>query len=180
MFIFTITNYVKLFLKVSPKTMVDYYNDFKLHQSPPSGSAFKFSGAKEMLLQAPETHLNRQEMVYLAKINDIVDYIYTGGLEMPNLMTDISSHASHYRFAYYISASKSWDPNAPLRLLTFYARRFNKWVKTWRNFFSCSKLDSTKPFMLLSPPHPPPPPPLLLILFLLLLLLNLKFELVNL
>ncbi len=46
-------NYGKSFLKVSPKTMVDYYNDFKLHQSTPSGSAFKFSGAKRMLLQAP-------------------------------------------------------------------------------------------------------------------------------
>ncbi len=42
-------NYGKSFLEVSPKTMVDYYNDFELHQSSPSGSAFKFSGAKRML-----------------------------------------------------------------------------------------------------------------------------------
>ncbi len=57
---------------------VDYYNDSKLHQPSPSGSAFKFSGAKRMLLQAPETHLNLQEIVYLAKINEILDYILTG------------------------------------------------------------------------------------------------------
>ncbi len=49
------TNYGKLFLKVSSKTMADYYNDFKVHQFPPSGSAFKFSGAKRVLLQAPKT-----------------------------------------------------------------------------------------------------------------------------
>ncbi len=59
-------------------TIVDYYNDFKLHQSSPSDSAFKFSGAKRMLLQAPETHFNRQEIVYLAKINEILDYIFAG------------------------------------------------------------------------------------------------------
>ncbi len=59
-------------------TMVDYYNDSKLHQSSPSGSAFKFSGAKRMLLQEPETHLIPQEIVYLAKINEISDYIFTG------------------------------------------------------------------------------------------------------
>ncbi len=64
-------NYGKLFLKVSSKTMVDCYN--KLHQSSPSGSAFKFFRAKRMLLQAPETHLNRHEIVYLGKINEIVD-----------------------------------------------------------------------------------------------------------
>ncbi len=75
-------------------TMVDYYNDSKLHQSSSSGSAFKFSGAKRMLLQAPKTHLNRQEIVYFANINDILDYIFTGSLEMPNLMTGISSHVS--------------------------------------------------------------------------------------
>ncbi len=60
---------------------------------------------------------------------------------MPNLMTGISSHASTHPYAYYISASKSWDPDAPLRLLTFYARQFDRWMKSWRNFFSCSKLD---------------------------------------
>ncbi len=54
--------YSKSFLKVSPKTMVDYYVDFKLHRSSLSVFAFKFSGAKRMLLQAPETHLNRQEI----------------------------------------------------------------------------------------------------------------------
>ncbi len=78
---------------------------------------------------------------------------------MPNLMTGISSHASTHPYAYYISASKLWDPDAPLRLLTFYLRQFDKWMKSWRNFFSCSKLDSTKPIMLLSPPRAPPPPP---------------------
>ncbi len=58
--------------------MIDHYNDCRLHQYSPSGSAFKFSGAKRMLLQASETHLNRQEIVYLAKINEILDYIFTG------------------------------------------------------------------------------------------------------
>ncbi len=100
-------NYGKSFLKVSSKTMVDFYNDFKLHQSSPSGSAFKFSGAKRMLLQAPEAHLNCQEIVYLAKINEILDYIFTSGLEMPNLMTGIGSHASTHPCAYYISADMS-------------------------------------------------------------------------
>ncbi len=114
--------------------MVDYYNDFKLYQSSPSGSAFKFSGAKMLLLQAPETHLNRQEIVYLAKSNEMLDNIFTGGLEMPNLMTGIGSHASTHLCAYCISASKSWDPDAPLRLLNLYARQFDKWMKTWRNF----------------------------------------------
>ncbi len=71
-------DYGKSFLKVSPKTMVDNYND--LHQSSPLGSAFKFSGAKRMLFKVPETQLNRQEIVYLAKINEIMDYIFTGGL----------------------------------------------------------------------------------------------------
>ncbi len=145
-------NYGKSFLKVPTKTMFDYYNDFKLHQSSPSGSASKFSGAKKTLLQAPETPLNRQEIVYLAKINEIVGYIFTGDLEMPNLMTGIRSHASTHPYASYISASKSWDPDAPLRHLNFNARQFDKWMKTWRKFFSCSKLDSTKPVMLLSPP----------------------------
>ncbi len=53
-------SYGKSFLKVSPKTKIDYYNDFKLHQSSPSGSAFKYSGAKRMLRQAPETHIARR------------------------------------------------------------------------------------------------------------------------
>ncbi len=82
---------------------------------------------------------------------------------MPNIMTGIISHASTHPYAYYISASKPWDPDAPLWLLT-YARQFDKWVKTWRNFFSCSKLNSLKPVMLLSPPPP----------------LRVKFELANL
>ncbi len=77
-----------------------------------------------MLPQAPETHLNRQEIVGLAKINEILDYIFAGGLERPDLMTGISSHTSTHPYAYYIFASKSWDPDAPLRLRTFYARQF--------------------------------------------------------
>ncbi len=67
---------------------------------------------------------------YLAKINAIVVYIFTGGLEMPSLMTGIDSHASTHPCAYYISASKSWDPDAPLRRLNFYARQFDKRMKT--------------------------------------------------
>ncbi len=50
-----------------------------------------------------QRHLNRQEIVYLAKINEILDYIFTGGLEMPNLMTGISSHASTHPYAYRTS-----------------------------------------------------------------------------
>ncbi len=45
-------NYGKSSLQMSPKTMVNCYNDFQLHQFSPSGSAVKFSGAKKMLLQA--------------------------------------------------------------------------------------------------------------------------------
>ncbi len=89
---------------------------------------------------------------------------------MPNLMTGIRSHASTHPYAYYISASKSWDPDASLRLLAFYTRQFDKLMKCWRNLFSCSKLDSAKPVMLLSPPPLPP----------LLPLLHLNFELVKL
>ncbi len=72
---------------MSPKTMVGYYNDFTFHQSSPPGSALRFSGAERMLLQAPETHLNWQEIVFIAKINEILDYTFTSGLEMANLMT---------------------------------------------------------------------------------------------
>ncbi len=79
-----------------------------------------------MLLQASKTHLNRSKIVYLAKINEILDYMFTGGLDIPYLMTGISSHASTHPYAYCISASKSWDPDAPLRLLPFYARQFDK------------------------------------------------------
>ncbi len=74
------------------------------------GKDFKFTGAKRMLLQATETHSNRQEIVCLAKIHNILDYIFTDGLEMPNLMTDISSHASTHPYAYYISASSHGIP----------------------------------------------------------------------
>ncbi len=99
-----------------------------------------------MLLQTPETHLNSQEIVYLANINEVLDYIFTDGLEIPNLLTGIGSYASTHPYAFYISASK-----------------FDKWMKSWRNCLSCSKLDSTKPVMVLSPssplaPSPPPPP----------------------
>ncbi len=65
-------------------------------------------------------------------------------------MTCIGSHASTHTCAYYIFASNSWDPDAPLRRLNFCARQFDKWMKSWR----CSKLYSTKPVMLLSPPPP--------------------------
>ncbi len=64
-------NYGKSFLKMSSKIMVDYYNGFKLHQSSPSGSALKCSGAKRRPLQARGAHLNRQENVYLEKIKVI-------------------------------------------------------------------------------------------------------------
>ncbi len=46
-----------------------------------------------------------------------------------NPMTGTSSHASTHLYAYYVSASKTWDPDAPLRLLTFYARQFDQWMK---------------------------------------------------
>ncbi len=58
-------NYGKSLLKVCPKTMVDYYNDFEMHQSSPSGSSFRFSGAKRIGFKH-QRHLNRQEIVYLA------------------------------------------------------------------------------------------------------------------
>ncbi len=79
-------NYGKSFLKGSPKTTVDYCNDFELHQSSLLGSPFKCSGAKRVLRPAPETHLNRLEIVYLENINEIVDCIFTNDLKMPNLM----------------------------------------------------------------------------------------------
>ncbi len=82
-----------------------------------------------------QRHLIRQKIVYLAKINEFLDFIFTGGLVMPYLMTGISFHASTHPYAYYISAPKSWDPKAPLRLLTFYARQFDMWMKSWRTFF---------------------------------------------
>ncbi len=64
--------------------------------------------------------------MYLAKIHEILDYLFTGGLETPNRMTGISSHVSAHPYAYVISASKSWDHDAPPRLLAFYARQFDK------------------------------------------------------
>ncbi len=105
-----------------------------------------------MMLQAPETHLNCQEIVYLEKINEMVNYIFVGGLKVPKLLTGIGSHASTHSCAYYMSAFKSWDPDASLRPLNLYARQFGKSMKTWRNILSCSKVDSTKPVLLLSPP----------------------------
>ncbi len=60
-----------------------------------------------MLLQAPEIHLTRQEIVNLEKINEIVDHIFTGGLKMPNLMMGIGSYASTPPCVYFISAFKS-------------------------------------------------------------------------
>ncbi len=70
-------DYGKSFLKVSLTITDDYCNNFESRQSSPWGSAFKLSGAKRMMLltvfQAPETHLNLQEIVSLTKINEIVD-----------------------------------------------------------------------------------------------------------
>ncbi len=88
----------KSFLKVFPKTTFD----FKWHQSSPLGSAFNSFGAKRALLKAPKTHVNRQEIVYLEKINEIVD-----GLKMPNVIVGIGSHASTHQCAFYIYAFKS-------------------------------------------------------------------------
>ncbi len=71
-------------------------------------------------------------------------------------MKGIGSHASTHPYDCYISAFKSWDPDAPsFRPLNLHARPFDKWMKIWRNVFSCSKLNSTKPVLLLSssPPH---------------------------
>ncbi len=70
-------DYGKSFLKVSLTITDDYCNNFESRQSSPLGSAFKLSGAKRTMLlavcQAPETHLNLQEIVSLTKINEIVD-----------------------------------------------------------------------------------------------------------
>ncbi len=112
-----------------------------------------------------QRHINRQEIVYLAKINEILDYIFTGGLEMPNLMTGIISNASTHPYAYYISASKSWDPEAPLRVLNFYARQFDKGIKSWRHFLAAPSLTQRSQLCFFLLP---------------LLLLYLKFKLVNL
>ncbi len=35
-----------------------------------------------VLIQAPEAHINRQEIVYLAKVNELLEYIFTDGLEV--------------------------------------------------------------------------------------------------
>ncbi len=53
-------------------------------------------------LQAPKTHVNRQEIVYLEMINEIVD-----GLKMPYLMMGIGFHILTYICAFYISVFKS-------------------------------------------------------------------------
>ncbi len=115
-------DYSKSFNKASPKATVEYCQDFKLQHSSPSGSAFKL----RIMLQAPEKHLNRQAIVYLEKLNEIVDYRFTGGFRMPELMTSIG--------ACFISAFRSSYPDAPLRSLSLYTTQFDKWMKTWRNF----------------------------------------------
>ncbi len=56
-----------------------------------------------MLLQAAEAHLNHYEIVYLAKINEIVDFIF----KISYFMAGFGSHASTHSHAYYISAFKS-------------------------------------------------------------------------
>ncbi len=53
--------------------------------------------------------------MYLAKINEIIDYIFTGGWKMPNLITGIGSHASTHLCAFFIFAFKLWDLDAPHR-----------------------------------------------------------------
>ncbi len=54
-------DYGKSFPKVSPQKTVDYGNDLEFSSL---SSAFKFSGTKRMMLQVPETHFNRQGIVY--------------------------------------------------------------------------------------------------------------------
>ncbi len=79
------------------------------------------------MLRAPGTHINRQEIVSLVKINEIVDYTFTCDLKMPYPMTGIGPHASTHPCADYISAFKSWNFAAPLRSLNFSAGQFDKW-----------------------------------------------------
>ncbi len=69
-----------------PQSKIKVGIDFKLNQSSPSGSA------KSMPFQVAETHLTIQEIVYSAKINEIVDYIFTSGLKMTNLMIIWKEH----------------------------------------------------------------------------------------
>ncbi len=93
--------------------------------------------------------------------------------EMSNIMTGIDSLASTHLCGYYISASKSWDPDAPLRLLTFFARQFyDRQVNEIPGGTFLAVPSSTHRSQLCFF--------LLLHLFLLFLLLHLKFELVNL
>ncbi len=91
---------------------------------------------------------------------------------MPNPMTGIISHASTHTYAYCISISKSWDHDAPRRLLNTYAKQFDKRMKTWSNLLAApsSTQRSKLCFFLL----------LHLLILLLRLLLHLKFKLVNL
>ncbi len=95
-------NFGKSFLEVPPKTTVDYCNDFKLHQFSPWALPLSFPVRKGCCFKQ-RRHFNRYEIVYLAKINEIVDFIF----KISYFMTGIGSHASTHSFAYYISAFKS-------------------------------------------------------------------------
>ncbi len=68
---------------------------------------------------------------------------------MPKLITGIGFHACPQPCACNISVFKTWDPDAPPRPLDLYARQLDKWMKIWGNVLNCSKLDSTKPVVLL-------------------------------
>ncbi len=116
--------------KCPPKSTVDYFSDFKLYQSSPSGSALTFSGAKRMLLQAPKTHLNCQEIVYLERFNENEDYIFTGGLKVPYLMMGIGSHVRLLHFCIQIMGSRrsSQTPEAGWQV-----------DENLEKLFSCSK-----------------------------------------
>ncbi len=101
--------------------------------------------------------------------------IFSGDLKIPTLMTGIGSHANTQPCAYYISALKSWDPDAPLRPLNAYARQCDKGMKIWRNVLSCPKFDSTRPVPSVSPLPFLPTPPLHMKFELVYLLMNLRF-----
>ncbi len=101
--------------------------------------------------------------------------IFSGDLKIPTLMTGIGSHASTHPCAYYISAFKSWDPDAPLRPLNLYARQNDKGMKIWRNVLSCPKFDSTRPVLPVSPLPFLPSPTLHMKFELVYLLINLRF-----
>ncbi len=55
-------------------------------------------------------------------MNDNVDYTFTGVLKISNLMTGIGSQTSAHPY------------------LNHYARKVDKWMKTWRNSFTYPKL----------------------------------------